>query len=44
MPVSIYGVSCDLDPIMEIGREYSIPVLNDAAEAFGCVYKNKQMA
>tara|TARA_B100000963_G_scaffold142633_1_gene124161 strand:+ start:21874 stop:23073 length:1200 start_codon:yes stop_codon:yes gene_type:complete len=43
MPVSIYGVSCDLDPIMEIGREYSIPVLNDAAEAFGCVYKNKQM-
>lgn len=44
MPVSIYGVSCDLDPIMEIGKEYSIPVLNDAAEAFGCVYKNKSMA
>ena len=35
MPVSIYGVSCDLDPIMEIAKEYSIPVLNDAAEAFG---------
>ncbi len=44
MPVSIYGLSCDLDPIMEIGREYSIPVINDAAEAFGCLYNNSPMA
>ena len=44
MPVSIYGLSCDLDPIMEISREYGIPVLNDAAEAFGCTYKGKKMS
>ena len=44
MPVSIYGLSCDLDPIMKISKEYGIPVLNDAAEAFGCTYKHKKIS
>ena len=34
MPVSIYGLSCDLDPIMKIAKENNIRVINDAAEAF----------
>lgn len=41
MPVSLYGLSCDLDPIMEIAREYGIGVINDAAEAHGSLYKGK---
>lgn len=44
MPVSLYGLSCDLDPIMEIGREFGIPVMNDAAEAHGATYKGRPIA
>ena len=44
MPVSIYGLSCDLDPIMKIAKEYNIGVINDAAEAFGATYKGKKIA
>jgi perosamine synthetase len=44
MPVSIYGLSCDLDPIMEIANEYEIGVVNDAAEAFGSLYKGAPIA
>jgi len=44
MPVSLYGLSCDLDPIMEIAREYGIGVINDAAEAYGSMYKGKPIA
>lgn len=44
MPISLYGVSCDLDPLMELGRQHGIPVINDAAEAFGATYKGKPIA
>ena len=39
MPVSLYGLSCDLDAIMGIASSRGIGVINDAAEAFGAVYK-----
>jgi perosamine synthetase len=41
MPVSLYGLSCDFDPIMEMSRERGIGVINDAAEAHGAIYKGK---
>ena len=44
MPVSLYGLSCDLDPIMKIARKYKIGVINDAAEAHGSLYKRKKIA
>lgn len=44
MPISLYGVSCDLDPLMELGRKHGIAVINDAAEAFGTLYKGKPIA
>jgi perosamine synthetase len=44
MPISLYGVSCDLDPLMELGRKHGIPVINDAAEAFGTMYKGRPIA
>ena len=44
MPVSLYGLSCDLDPLMELGREHGIAVVNDAAEAFGSTYKGNAIA
>ena len=44
MPVSLYGLSCDFDPIMEMARERGIGVINDAAEAHGAVYKGRPIA
>ncbi len=44
MPISLYGLSCDLDPLMELGRKHGIPVINDAAEAFGTLYKGRPIA
>ncbi len=41
MPISVYGLSCDLDPIMEIAKKYNIGVINDAAEAHGSTYNNR---
>jgi len=44
MPVSLYGLSADLDPIMQIAKENNIGVINDAAEAHGTLYKGKKIA
>ena len=39
--VHLYGLSADLDPIMEICREYDVPLIEDAAESLGSFYKGK---
>jgi perosamine synthetase len=44
MPISLYGVSCDLDPLMALGRRHRIAIINDAAEAFGALYKGQPIA
>lgn len=38
----IYGNLCDMDAINEIAMKYDIPVIEDAAEAIGSVYKGKR--
>jgi len=44
MPVSLYGLSADLDPIMEIAHKHGIGVINDAAEAFGATYNGRPIS
>ncbi len=44
MPVSLYGLSADLDPLMELAEKHGIHVINDAAEAHMAVYKGKNIA
>jgi pyridoxal phosphate-dependent aminotransferase EpsN len=39
--VNLYGQSADLDPILELSNSYGVPVLEDAAESLGAVYKGK---
>jgi dTDP-4-amino-4,6-dideoxygalactose transaminase len=41
--VHIYGLSADMDSIMEICNRYHVPVIEDAAEALGTTYKGKQV-
>lgn len=35
MAVHLYGLSCDLDPLLEIAGRRAIPLLEDAAQAIG---------
>lgn len=39
--VNLYGQSADMDPIVEICRQYQVPILEDAAESLGATYKGK---
>ena len=39
--VHLYGLAADLDPIIEICREYDVPLIEDAAESLGSFYKGK---
>lgn len=39
--VHLYGLSADMDKIMEICNEYNIPIIEDSAESLGTSYKNK---
>jgi len=39
--VDLYGRCCDLDRILEICRPYSVPVVDDAAEALGATYHGR---
>ena len=42
IPVHLYGMPARMDVIMAIAGEFEIPVLEDAAEALGSVYKGKR--
>ncbi len=40
--VHVYGNLCDMDSLLAIGKKYNIPVIEDAAEAIGSVYRGKK--
>ncbi len=40
--VHLYGNLCDMDALLDIGRRYDLPVIEDAAEAIGSVYDGKR--
>ena len=40
--VDVFGQSADMDRIVEITSRYAIPVIEDAAEALGATYKDRQ--
>lgn len=41
IPVYLYGMPARIDEIFEVAKRYEIPVLEDAAEGFGSVYKRQ---
>lgn len=43
VPVHIYGVPCDMKPIMEIAENHGLKVIEDCAEAHGAEYHGKKV-
>lgn len=43
MPIHLYGRPCNMDSIMKLARKYKLVVIEDAAHAFGAVYKGKKI-
>jgi dTDP-4-amino-4,6-dideoxygalactose transaminase len=43
LPVHLYGHPADLDPLMALGRERGIAVIEDACQAAGASYKGRRV-
>ena len=42
VPVHLYGLTCDMDPIMELARKKGVTVIEDAAQAHAAAYKQRK--
>lgn len=43
IPVHLFGQAADMDPIMEVAKEHDLPVIEDACQAHGALYKGKKV-
>ena len=40
MPIHLYGLACDMDPILHLAEKYHLAIIEDACQSHGAVYKN----
>ena len=43
IPVHIYGNPCDFDSVKSFAEEQKIPIIEDACQAHGAIFKNKKV-
>ena len=42
IPVHLYGMPADMDPIMDLAEKYNLKLLEDSAQAHSAIYGNKK--
>lgn len=42
VPVHVFGTPADMDPLLDLAREFHLAVVEDAAEALGSEYKDRR--
>ena len=42
MVVHLYGKACEMDPILELCKQYNLKLLEDCAQSHGAMYKGKK--
>lgn len=43
MPVHLFGLSCDMDPILAVAKKHNLVVIEDACQSHGATYKGKKV-
>jgi dTDP-4-amino-4,6-dideoxygalactose transaminase len=43
MPVHLFGLSCDMDPILAVARRHGLLVIEDACQSHGALYKGRRV-
>jgi dTDP-4-amino-4,6-dideoxygalactose transaminase len=43
LPTHLYGMSCDMDPILELARRHDLKVIEDCAHSLGALYKGQMV-
>jgi dTDP-4-amino-4,6-dideoxygalactose transaminase len=43
LPVHLFGLSCDMDPVMAIAKKHGLAVIEDACQSHGAGYKGKRV-
>ena len=43
LPVHLFGLSCDMDPISRIAQKHNLAVIEDACQSHGATYKGKRV-
>jgi len=43
LPTHLYGLSCNMDPILELARRHDLKVIEDCAHSLGATYKGQMV-
>jgi len=43
LPTHLYGLSCDMDPILDVARKHDLKVIEDCAHSLGATYNGRMV-